>query len=95
MNQNTDQYTDQWQLAIDENQNYIKLGRAMQQRGTVILNSIPIAGSTIDLSPKGIDITGLAKLMDAATKAIERGAGLESKARENLRRLYRCKPVEW
>jgi len=89
----SNQNIDQWQLALDENQNYIKLGRAMQQRGTVILNSIPITGPSVDLD--SIDIAGLAKLMDAATKAIERGAGLESKARENLRRLYRCKPIEW
>lgn len=87
------QNLDQWQLAIDENQNYIKLGRAMQQRGTVILNSIPIDGPIIDF--ERIDYTGLAKLMDAATKAIERGAGLENKGRENLRRLYMCKPIEW
>ena len=88
------QNLDQWQAAIDENQNYIKLGRAMQQRGTVILSSLPINGPIIDLDGP-LDMTGIAKLMDAATKAIERGAGLESKAREHLRRLYRCKPIEW
>lgn len=38
----SNQNINQWQLAIDENQNYIKLGKALQQRGTVILNSIPI-----------------------------------------------------
>lgn len=89
------QNLDQWQLAIDENQNYIKLGRAMQQRGTVILNSIPINEKNVINLKSGIDVAGIAKLIDSATKAIERGAGLESKARENLRRLYRCKPIEW
>ncbi len=80
------QNTDQWQAAIDENQNYIRLGKTLQQRGTVALNSIPIDGPLLDLDE--LDITGIAKLMDAATRAIERGVGLESKARENLRRLY-------
>lgn len=89
----SNQNIDQWQAAIDENQNYIKLGRALQQRGTVILNSIPINGPIVDFEQ--IDYTGLAKLMDSATKAIERGCGLESNAREKLRRLYMCKPVEW
>lgn len=89
------QNTNQWQLAIDENQNYIKLGKAMQQRGTVILNSIPITKENVINLKSGVDVAGIAKLIDSATKAIERGAGLESKARENLRQLYRCKPVEW
>lgn len=89
----SNQNIDQWQAAIDENQNYIKLGRAMQQRGTVILNSIPIDGPYINFET--VDIGELAKLMDSATKAIERGCGLESKGRENLRRLYMCKPIEW
>lgn len=91
----SNQNTDQWQLAIDENQNYIKLGRAMQQRGTVILNSIPITKENVINLKSGVDVAGIAKLIDSATKAIERGAVLESKARENLRRLYACKPVEW
>lgn len=91
----SNQNLDQWQAAIDENQNYIKLGRAMQQRGTIILNSIPITKENIINLKSSVDTVGIAKLMDAATKAIERGAALESKARENLRRLYACKPIDW
>ncbi len=91
----SNQNLDQWQLAIDENENYIKLGKAMQQRGTVILNSMPITKKNVINLESGLDMAAIAKLVDAATKAIERGAGLENKARENLRRLYRCKPVEW
>jgi ABC-type transporter Mla MlaB component len=87
------QNLDQWQMAIDENENYIKLGRAMQQRGTVILNSVPIDGAQIDFAR--VDATGLAKLIDSATKAIERGASLEHTGRANLMKLYQCKPVEF
>ncbi len=85
--------TDQWQAAIEENENYIRLGKAMQQRGTVILNSVPISGNEVDFSR--VDAGGLAKLVDAATKAIERGAALEAKGREKLTNLYRCRPVEF
>lgn len=50
--------------------------------------------SNINLK-SGVDVAGIAKLIDSATKAIERGAGLEGKARENLRRLYAYKPIDW
>lgn len=85
--------TDQWQLAIDENQNYILEGKAMQHKGAAILNSIHLDGKQIDFKTRNVG--EVAKLVDAATKAIERGAGLESKARENLRRMYACPPIDW
>ena len=84
---------DQWQAAIAENENYVKLGKAMQQRGTVILNSVPIADKQVDFET--IDFTGLSKLIESATKAIERGARLEHSGRENLMKLHRCRPIEF
>ncbi len=89
----SNQNTDQWQLAIGENENYIIEGKGMQQKGAAILNSIHVDGREIDF--KSRNVGEIAKLVDAATKAIERGAGLESRARENLRRLYACQPIDW
>ena len=83
---------ERWRQAAASAENQIKLGRSMQTRGMLLLNSIqPEKGETrIDLETH--DPASLAKLLDSATRAIEKGAKLERESLALLQRLAVSKP---
>jgi hypothetical protein len=80
-----------WEDAVNSSEQHIKIGKSLQARGLALLGSIQATGdSRIDLTR--VDSGDLARLVQNATIAIEKGTQIERNAREELFNLHHHKP---